>query len=137
MRPISLLFNLFLLLFIFSCSESKDCCVANPLTITWVAASVDVENRLYTSTNEILMTLQEEGQMSIKLDINTCGGDYLMDLSAQTVTFKEMFCTEACCDSEFAQNIVDVLQRSDRFETSGNLLTVFAGNDKANFLPKE
>ncbi|MEL7120422.1 MAG: META domain-containing protein [Bacteroidota bacterium] len=136
MKAIKLL-GLFSIALLLSCNKSKDCCIANPLTITWVAASVDVENQFQTATNEIIMTLHEEGQMSIKLDINTCGGDYSMDLSEQTVAFKEMFCTEACCDSEFAQNVVDVLLRSTRFETSGNTLTIFAGDDKANFLPKE
>lgn len=64
----------------------------------------------------------------LKLDVNNCGGTYEIK-SAGSIHFKEMACTELCCDSPYANRLAQLIREITNYEMRGNFL-LLRGNSE-------
>ena len=53
-------------------------------------------------------------QYSFSLDVNACGGSVTTD-NKGAITFEMPGCTEMCCDSEFAMQIINALPKVEKY----------------------
>jgi hypothetical protein len=73
----------------------------------WQLATISSLNQHTIRTNQVLIS---DGNCGFKynLEVNQCG--LLFDLIGNdSILFYPPMCTEACCDSEYSQNIISVL----------------------------
>ena len=49
-----------------------------------------------------------DGSLEIKLDKNSCGGEYTLT-GIKNIDVKGTWCTEMCCDSEFSMKFIEKL----------------------------
>ena len=54
--------------------------------------------------------------ISVQFETNSCGSDYVVNLEENQISFPGLGCTEACCDSEMAETIKDLLSRVGNYE---------------------
>jgi len=94
----------------------------------WVAESIQQENgTTLTPDADYILSFENDHQFGLKLDINQCGGG--VDFDKETVDFSEgIYCTKACCDSEFANTLIQLLPENTHWKLSNNQL--FFSNKK-------
>lgn len=51
----------------------------------------------------------------VELDINTCGGTYRLDANGTIEMEEQVFCTRACCDSDYAIKLIEVMGKSTSY----------------------
>jgi hypothetical protein len=68
---------------------------------------------------------------TFNLDINTCGGEYKI-INNGNIELDAPYCTMACCDSEFAFQLVQVIPTISKFYGIDNKL-VFKGQGEIIF----
>lgn len=107
-----------------ACNKDKDILFSNE----WIAASITQENGDFITPNsDYTLILESKSQFSLRLDVNLCGGKVYF--RRQKVNFKDgIYCTEACCDSEFAIALVNNLDKTRNWSIVGNRLML--KNDK-------
>ncbi len=66
-------------------------------------------------------TFDDESNVSVMLDVNRCGASYNR-CSCGSMSFEPLACTEACCDSEFAQKVIEYLTKIESHEIDGDEL---------------
>lgn len=119
---ISTLTSTILLLIVFlSCREDDD---HSGLFQTWEAKEfMSIESVAYpkNANTKVLLTFNRSGSYNLKLDINSCGGNFATGKSNQ-IEMETAACTEACCDSKFAEKVAAMLSRVESYEISGNTL---------------
>jgi heat shock protein HslJ len=88
----------------------------------WVAESIQRENGIIlTPDADYILSFENDHQFGLKLDINLCGGR--VDFKKETVDFSEgIYCTRACCDSEFANTLIQLLPENTHWKLSNNQL---------------
>lgn len=88
----------------------------------WVAESIQQENgTILTPVADYILSFENNHQFGLKLDINLCGGG--ADFKKETVDFSEgIYCTKACCDSEFANTLIQLLPENTHWNISNNQL---------------
>ena len=69
-----------------------------------------------------ILELQEDGNFTLQLDVNSCFGDYTYDNKDGTIDIEGAACTEACCDSDFAEDLVQLLPKMDSYSVSNETL---------------
>ncbi len=110
-----------LLTLFFSCrKEDND----SSLYQTWEAKEfMSIESVAYpkNENTKILLTFQSIGKYQLKLDVNSCGGDFSIGKNNQ-LEIGSTACTEACCDSKFAEKVAAMLSRVTSYEISGKAL---------------
>ena len=114
--------------------------VKNPIDITqsdWKVIEIKNDTDVSNPAAVYSLKLNDDGTFEIRLDVNTCGGDYEINLVDKRIAFDPVLCTEACCDSENALDIAEVLARVTRYElaqTPGDVPLIFwAEPDYINF----
>lgn len=118
MKILSSLFVLFLLLFAQSCTKED---TANNLLGTWKLVTVQEAGAAPESPDfDQQITLYEDGNASIQLNVNSCGLDYT--LQDNTLNFSAPFCTEACCDEAIADTFLRLLREVETYERQGERL---------------
>jgi heat shock protein HslJ len=86
----------------------------------------------YTEASEIyILVFSDDETYTLSLDVNTCFGDYEI-INNGKINISAMGCTEICCDSEFAENLISLLHQMTRFDEKGNEL-IFEGNGEIIF----
>ena len=93
--------------------------VKNPIDITqadWRVTEVKNGETVSNPASVYVLELNEDGTFEIRLDVNTCIGDYTVDLNNKRITFDPIGCTEACCDSSSAMDITAVLGTVVRYD---------------------
>ena len=68
-----------------------------------------------------VMTFSEDNSMSLSLDVNTCGSTY-SHCTCGSLSIDQLACTEACCDSDFAAGILQLLPHIERHDIKGDVL---------------
>jgi heat shock protein HslJ len=88
----------------------------------WVAESIQQENGVILIPDaDYILSFENDHQFGLKLDINLCGGG--VDFKKETVDFSEgIYCTKACCDSEFANTLIQLLPENTHWNVSNNQL---------------
>jgi len=119
-----------LLLFVLACFSSCNKEKNNVINNEWIASSITYENGEYETPDikaRYLLSFEKKSQYSLQLDINLCGGE--VSFKRKSVTFKKgMNCTEACCDSEFANALATKLPQTEKWQIDNNILSF--SNDK-------
>lgn len=112
-------------LFLFAISAChKENSVSEGLYRTWEAKEfMSIESVAYpkNANTKVLLTFNRSGSYNLKLDINSCGGNFATGKSNQ-IEMETAACTEACCDSKFAEKVAAMLSRANSYEISGNTL---------------
>jgi hypothetical protein len=105
-------------------SCKKDEKVNSILFSTWEAKSfMSLESVAYpkNENNKILLTFKKDGTYSLKLDINSCGGNFASGKNNQLeIDFPA--CTEACCDSQFSSKLATMLPQVTSYSIEGTIL---------------
>lgn len=80
----------------------------------------------YTKTGEsYILSFTSENTYTINLDVNNCFGDY--DITSNgNIEIGLMGCTQICCDSEFAQDLAQLLPKMTTYYGKGDEL-IFEG----------
>jgi hypothetical protein len=119
--------QIFTIVFIFillnSCKNDRET-EANLLYNTWEAKSfMSIESMAYpkNENNKILMTFEKSGSYQLKLDINSCGGPFILG-NNNRLEIKSTACTEACCDSQFSEKLATMLLRVESYSIEGQIL---------------
>lgn len=85
------------------------------------------EDSIYTeSLNSYILDFNSDTTFTINLDVNTCFSQYEI-IKGENIEIKAVSCTEVCCDSEFANNLMLLLLNMTNFNTEGDEL-IFEGN---------
>lgn len=116
-----------------SCDKAKD-----PELLKgngWKAAHLTKtsEDTTLFVTGEYILAFVNSTDYTFTLDINTCGGRYAVARNDK-INFREGYCTEACCDSELAADILKVILESGRYSVSEDTLLLEAGSDQLYFI---
>jgi len=122
MKAFSILSILFLQLAFISCKEDEDS--INNLCQTWEAKNfMSIESVAYPKNENkpILLTFKKDGTYSLKLDINSCGGNFATGKN-NLIELESPACTEACCDSKFSEKLASTISRVTSFDIEGKTL---------------
>lgn len=110
-----------LLALVFSCRKDDD---HSGLFQTWEAKEfMSIESAAYpkNENTRVLLTFSRSGSYHLKLDINSCGGNFATGKNNQ-IEMETAACTEACCDSKFAEKVAAMLSWVNSYEFSGKTL---------------
>lgn len=119
---ISILTSIFLLLTFISCNKDEG--INSSLYQIWEAKEfMSLESAAYpkNENTRVLLTFNSSGTYHLKLDINSCGGNFETGKNNQ-IEMEPAACTEACCDSKFAEKVAAMLFRVTSYEISGKTL---------------
>ena len=110
------------------------------LNSNWVMTEVKSGEFESSSPESDYVLSFDKPDFSIFLDVNSCGGAFEF-LGNGKLNFSGGYCTEACCDSEFATTGLEQLLNGTTYSYIGELseFTVFEGEDfvKFNLTAKE
>ena len=79
------------------------------------------ESTYTNATESYILVFVNDTTYTLKLDVNNCGGQYKIVHNGK-ISFSTMCCTEICCDSEFAENLVLLLSKMTEYYGKGNEL---------------
>lgn len=97
--------------------------VKNPVDITlsnWKVIEVKNGDNVNNPAAVYTLQLNSDGTFSIRLDVNNCSGTYEVDLNNKRISFDMVACTEACCDSEPALDVAEILGKVVRYELASS-----------------
>jgi len=124
MKSKFLLFSIFsVFLTLISCHEDQ-VSVASDICQTWEAKTfISVESVAYPKNEDtaILLIFRKDGTYSLKLDINSCGGNFTSGKNGK-LEMESPACTEACCDSKFSEKLATMLSKVTTYEIDGSVL---------------
>lgn len=69
------------------------------------------------------LSFSDNNQASILLDVNTCFGD--VNIGNRSIDLNLNGCTEACCDSEIALQMLQSLNQADQYTLKGDSLRLY------------
>lgn len=72
-----------------------------------------------------ILKFTNEQTYTFKLDVNDCFGEY-ETMAYGIINIGQMGCTEVCCDSEFAQTLLDLFPKMTSYYGKGDEL-IFEG----------
>lgn len=95
----------------------------------WVPVSLRLNSSdsLRTTSNAYVMEFEGRRNFSIQLTVNRCSGKVEFKPN-NVVLFNDIGCTEACCDSEFAAAVLEVLRNVNRYQFNEEFL-IMSGNN--------
>jgi len=73
--------------------------------------------------NTYVLKFGEDNQVSIRLDINSCGSGYDIKCD-ECISFAGFLCTEVCCDSDFAMKLIEVIGEATKYDIKSDILTL-------------
>lgn len=116
-------------IFIMLCSVlvimSASSCEKGLENTRWKVTEIRQANATKTDmpTKDYILEFKSDKSVGIKLDINNCFGSYEISDPNQ-IQFSPMGCTKACCDSEFANQFINLLQQVKSYTVAGKKLTL-------------
>lgn len=101
----------------------------------WVVNSYSAQNttNIVNAPASYTMTFKNKN-FHLALDVNTCGGDYSLG-SGNKIKFSALYCTEACCDSDFAMKITQLIPLMKEYTINGDQL-LLSGQGKIRLIAK-
>ena len=120
---------LFLISFCFVLSS----CNKNDKEITsgeWEVVSVTPSGSSITinATDSYLLNLDKKS-FFLRLDVNSASGKIQIRKKGEIKFYNEILMTQVCCDSEFAENLLEQLIRMTEYKIENDKL-MFSGNGK-------
>jgi heat shock protein HslJ len=70
-----------------------------------------------------ILHFSSDSTYRVKLDVNDCFGKYVIPEKGK-IDFENAGCTEVCCDSEFAENLLKMLIKINGYFVKGDVLTL-------------
>lgn len=113
------------LLMLWSCKKED---VNIDITSTkWVVVKIKKQGEAsFTKTTEsYILEFADETTYTLKLDVNNCFGHYEI-INNGNIKINAMGCTEICCDSDFAEDLSQLLPKMTKYYEKGNEL-IFEG----------
>jgi len=72
---------------------------------------------------DYILQFGADGNLSLRLDVNNCGGQF-NTFNGGNIDIEPLGCTEACCDTPFAQQLAGMLSGVEHFDIQGRTLTL-------------
>lgn len=117
------------------CSKEKQEVIEN----NWQVESIKVhaDSAFHHPAQGKIYTLAFETKINyvLKLDVNKCSGKVKFK-SSSSIDFTDTGCTEICCDSDFAKNIVYILIEVEKYHLTDTTLILTKKNGKVINLKK-
>jgi len=113
---------LILILSLHSCENEKE--NNSVLYSTWEAKDfVSIDSAAYPKkeNTKVLLTFQSTGKYTLKLEVNNCAGNFATGNNNQ-IEIESGACTEACCDSKFAEKVASMISRVTSYKIERNTL---------------
>jgi heat shock protein HslJ len=84
---------------------------------------ISLESVAYPKNEDvkILLTFSKNGSYNLKLDINSCGGQFKTS-GVNGISIGSTACTEACCDSPFSVKVASMLSKVTSYQIDKNSL---------------
>ena len=83
----------------------------------------------YTKTKEsYVLEFTSDTTCTLKLDVNNCFGNYEI-INSGNIKINPMVCTEICCDSDFAEKLLQLFPKMTEYYGKGKEL-IFEGQGK-------
>jgi hypothetical protein len=130
------LFLVLVLLFLWSCE--KDCCedLINDDQV-WIVKYIKVVSERTNAPHDVEFAFTPDNRYELKLDVNACGGSYIIENEEEgSWEVSPGFCTQFCCDSEFSDQVAQLINRSTKLVRKGRKLILEVGEDSVVFKPK-
>jgi META domain-containing protein len=90
---------------------------------------------LKTSTQSYILTFEKKKEYYLNLDINSCAGKVNF-IGKNTIDFKSAFCTYICCDSSFAEELIEVIALVNKYDINDTKLILKGKNGERIILNK-
>lgn len=115
-----------ILLACWACSTGQQDVIEN----TWSVRSYRMSDTdsLRNTSQSYVLSFADRRTFSFRLDANTCGGSVTFKPNNVVIFTQSPTCTEACCDSPFAQGALEAIKQVNRFELLNEQL-VLTGNN--------
>ena len=84
---------------------------------------------------EYILEFSNDNHYSINLDVNDCWGNYNI-LNDKEIFISGSGCTEACCDSEFAEDLLELLKKMNKYNIKGDNLFLLSNNQQIKLRKK-
>ena len=106
------------------CSKEDEDIQDSLITRAWEAQVIDTDTyKGEAPESDIILSFSDLGHYALELEINGCGGTY--GLSGENgIYFNDNFCTEACCDSEFSEQLASLISNMRSYEIKRSTLTL-------------
>jgi len=94
------------LIIIASCEEDTLDIEIDISSDDWKVVQIKKTNDLsyVSATENYILQFVNDSAFTFNLDVNTCGGQYKI-ISAGRIEFGNVYCTEMCCDSQYAYDL--------------------------------
>ncbi len=90
----------------------------------WRVISIEATGQaVENAAADYILQFGEDGNLSLRLDVNNCGGRF-NTFNGGNIDIEPMGCTEACCDTPFAQQLAGLLSEMEHFDIQGRTLTL-------------
>lgn len=80
-----------------------------------------------------ILKFQSDSEFTINLDVNNCFGSYSTSQNIDC-EFNDLGCSEACCDSEFSEELIRRITKASKFEITGDKLIIGGSVERAVFI---
>ncbi len=90
----------------------------------WEVISV-YKGKVYENktNNTYIVDFKDDKNVSIKLDVNTCVSEYTTSCD-NCINISPFGCTKACCDSDFAIKLIEIISESTKYDIKSDILTL-------------
>ncbi len=118
-----------LILMVIGCSKEKQIVIENNWQVESIKVHADsalqypAQGKIYT------LTFEDKKSYVKKLDVNKCSGKVKFK-SNNSIDFTDTGCTEICCDSDFATNIVYILIDVEKYQLTDTTLILTTNSNK-------
>ena len=118
--------GLFLIIF-FSCEKEN---IDTEIDITlndWKVLKIKKQEELsyLYATESYIFKFINDTTFTFNLDVNSCGGQYEI-INIGSIELGDTYCTDICCDSDFAEDLRQLIPQMTRYYEKDNQL-IFKG----------
>lgn len=71
------------------------------------------------------VNFHKDNIFNIRLDVNSCGSTYRLE-AENNIYIDPIYCTLVCCDSDFANTLIDILKDVNSYKITGEDLELFS-----------
>jgi len=118
------------MIFITACNKPNSEVTDFDWQVESIKVHADSAIRFAGNLQTYILAFDAQKNFSFKMDINNCGGTIEFKRGGNNISFSSAACTEACCDSDFAQKSLDLLLNVNKYEIVDNKLILFSENLK-------
>ena len=123
-----LIFCLGLFLIIFPSCEKENIDTEIDITLNeWKVIKIRKQGELFylSATESYIFEFINDTTFTFNLDVNSCGGQYKI-ISKGNIKLGCTYCTEICCDSDYAEELLQLIPNMTKYYGEDNKL-IFEG----------